>query len=1264
MASSRSVAPPPGPSSRVARYFVMHPQVGWPLLLLTLVLGIGSYRMLPQRKDPFVPPRVAVATCTWPGASALETEASVTRPIEEAIGSSSAVDHMDSSSRTNGVSVAVTLREGLSEREVGQALASIDRRLRSLSTLPKGAGPVRLHDDVGDTATVLLALSSGPVSEAELEIRALSLERVLAESRAGKNSSGRVALVASFPTATDPEPFLELAGVLVRLVELRGAKDAVIVSGSGFVAVDATLSNGASTWHEIVTEASDGGLGIEALPRGLWPFAIVDEPESLRKALRKSSGDRYDDAALATYSAQLASRLRSVPLVASVSIAASPAHTITVDYSNARLTAFGTTKEQLEAAILAFDIPAAGGSLTEGARTVALSASSAVRSAEALRQVPIGIDGAGMTRRLGDVAKVDLRLSTLSPYLAYRTPQAPEAGRRRAKAVVLAVQMKVDERIDSFSKELTTALDEAHASLPEGVLLERVSDQPAQVREKVDLLGASLFEAIALIVVIGLIGYRGWRTALVLALSIPVTLAMTVTIMAILRVDIQQVSLASLILALGLLVDDPVVAADSISTELERGERPETAAWLGPSRLARAIFYATATNLVAYLPFLLLTGDVGRFVYALPIVVGASLFASRIVSMTFVPLLGHAFLRAPVTRLRSVGVPTDERPLASTAAYRAVLNWCLVRRGAILCGASMGLVLSLLVGTGLKTSLFPRDEGRLFVVDVSLPEDASLSATENIVARAESMVAEAAASTSGGKPSSLRAITSFVGGGAPRFWYSFAPRPRGSNVGQIMVEVEHEAALAPLATATAGLLDRRIAGARFDIRHLENGKSGVMPVELRVVGDDVRELRRIGDSLKRRLAASPFARNARDDWETDRLRISFEANGKAAANGITKMDIARAVVEASQGLPLGELRTPLESIPILGRSGATRVEEITVLSRTLRSPIPLSQVADRTLQLEPEVIVHRDHVRALTVSALVLEGSLASDVMTDMRQSIAEERSNLPPGYSIQVGGTEADFLRVRSEATLVAVVSFAGIALMLLLSFRRIVKVALVLAAIPFGIGGGFVALRLAGVPLGFMAIVGLISLAGVIVSHILVLFDYLEEAEARGESFEVAIVSAGLQRMRPVLVTIAATVFGLVPLALHGGALWQPLCYAQMGGLIVATVVTLFVVPLMYTVCVRDLGWVSWHIGANQGGAVVPLRPPPRRSGSIAEVLARFDPEVLARKLPHLQEPDVYRDASTLVLPSTRQAGGLDHEAPAPMQIVAASPRRLRSR
>src|ERR1051325_9711473 len=370
----------------------------------------------------------------------------------------------------------------------------------------------------------------------------------------------------------------------------------------------------------------------------------------------------------------------------------------------------------------------------------------------------VTLDPAGEFKSVDEIGNVQVRTSSgSSVYLrdlvdvvrGYESParfqnffnwRDSQGNWQRSRAITLSVQMRSGEQIAEFGKQVDVALAGLKDQMPQDLIYARTSDQPLQVEESIDLFMKSLYEAIILVVFIALIGLWEWRSALLMAFSIPITLAMTFGMMHVLGIDLQQVSIATLIIALGLLVDDPVVAGDAIKRDLAAGHPPIIASWLGPTKLATAILYATITNIVAYLPFLMIKGNTGEFIYTLPVVIACSLVASRLVSMTFIPLLSYYLLK-----------PKFEMPIAErrqkgfAAKYYRLGSWAINHRWKVMAGALLFLLGGGVIAAQLKTQFFPKDLSYLSYVDVWLPTDAPLSATSEAAAHSEDIIREVVA---------------------------------------------------------------------------------------------------------------------------------------------------------------------------------------------------------------------------------------------------------------------------------------------------------------------------------------------------------------------------------------------------------------------------------------------------------------------------------------------------------------------------------------
>jgi multidrug efflux pump subunit AcrB len=696
-------------------------------------------------------------------------------------------------------------------------------------------------------------------------------------------------------------------------------------------------------------------------------------------------------------------------------------------------------------------------------------------------------------------------------------------------------------------------------------------------------------------VLVSLIGFWEWRSALLMALSIPVTLALTLGLMHLLHIDLQQVSIATLIIALGLLVDDPVVAGDAIKRELALGTARRVAAWVGPTRLATAIMFATITNIVAYLPFLLLAGTTGEFLYSLPVVITCSLVASRLVSMTFVPLLGYYLLR-----------PVAERSLAERR-QRGFAAWYYRIGGAAIDHRWAALALSLIVLAGgawcltrLKSQFFPKDLAYLSYADVWLPEDAPLALTNMAAREAEAVIREVADTYGAQHPEKdgrprrvLESLTTFVGGGSPRFWFSVSPELQQLNYAQIVVQVRDKHDTGHLVGPLQDALSSRVPGARIDVRQLETGKPVGLPVAVRISGTDVPTLRALAGRATEIFRAVPQADRVRDDWGGESPVMRFQTDPERAnLAGVTNLDVALASVAALSGYPVATLREGDRQIPVLARlRGRERAQledlgSLYVYSSQGHQRVPLGQIATVEYGLQAEKIRRRSQFRTITVAAVPTGTALASEVMAAARPKLAELKRTLPPGYVMEIGGEEEAQVEGFHNLAVVLLISVAAIFLALVFQFKHAFKPLIVFAAVPYGVAGATAALWALGAPFGFMAFLGIISLIGVIVSHVIVLFDFIEEKHAEGEPLREALLDAGILRLRPVLITVGATVIALVPLATHGGPLWEPLCYAQIGGLTAATFITLLLVPVLYSIFVLDLKLVVWETGGVHGG------------------------------------------------------------------------------
>ena len=914
----------------------------------------------------------------------------------------------------------------------------------------------------------------------------------------------------------------------------------------------------------------------------VWDPIVITPGVALVDVLERDAGPKYSYRELDDFTDRIEKAIKLAPEASRVTRVGVIEEQIEARYSQNRLAAFGIIPAAIRDVLQSRNTTVPAGSVNAEGRELALEQTGEFRTLADIDTAVFTQAANGTPIYLRDIGSVHRGYQHPARLLSYYTWRDDDGRWLRGRAITLSTEMKKGEQIDRFGTAARSRVEDIRQSLPADLVIGTTSDQQRQVREKLDLFNRSLWEAVVLVVLVSLVGFWEWRSALLMALSIPVTLAMTFGLMQLVGLDIQQMSIASLIIALGLLVDDPVVAGDAITRELAQGQPRSIAAWLGPEKLSKAIMYATITNIAAYLPFLLLGGDVGRYIYSLPVTIACSLVASRVVSMSFLPLLAYYILKAPGN------VATDRsRDSRFGRAYKRAVTFAIDHRWKVLATSSLGLAAGAFFVTHLHRQFFPRDNFYLAYVDVRLPEDAPIAQTAWVARQADLVIREVTNEhdRSDGAGPSLASITSFIGAGGPRFWFSVRPEPPAPNYAQLLLQFTRSEDTNRLVGPLQEALSSRVPGARIDVRTVETGPPTIIPVSMRILGDDARVLHAQAEKLRAILKASPFVINVRDDWGNDAIRTRLEIDhDRAGLAGVSSHDIAVSMYSGVTGAPIRYLREGRKNIPIVQlmdygeRQTVTDLSQLYVYSSQAPVRFTLGQISRLTYSPEMAVIHRVNQYRAINVAALPAPGRLADEVTGPLMSRLREFEHQLPAGYRFEIVGELKEQLKGQQRSMTVVIASVIAIYLALVFQFRNAVKPFIVFAGIPFGAVGAFASLWLTGMPMGFLAILGITSLIGVIVSHVIVLFDFIEDQRELGAPLRDALIDAGIRRIRPVLITVGATVLALFPLALHGGPLWEALCYAQIGGLTLATAVTLFLVPVFYAVFVFDLKVIPW--------------------------------------------------------------------------------------
>ncbi len=1159
---------------------------------------------MPQRKDPVIPVRTAVVITPWPGASADDVEQLVTRGIERRVSENTNVHEIRSISRSSLSVIYVEIGEDIAD--TGREFDDIALKLETIDDLPPAAGPIRFIKDFGDTAALMLTVASPPASEIGVELRGRSLSRRIdrLRSQAGRDvADDRVTVVYLFAQAVSLDAVRPRLPLVSRFIETAGlGRDVQFLEGPGYIGWDFATTRPDS---EIGSEASrfiSEELREAELHPDSWGLSVIRDPSEAVARIAEVAGDKYSYRELDDFTELISRTFLAQPLVAKVTRSGVWEERVFLEYSQERLASYGLQPAALRDILGARNARLPGGLMQIEDKLLTIDASGDFESESDLNDVLIATDPNRPAIYLRDLVDVVRGYQTPPRFLNFMTWRDDEGNWRRSRAITLGIQMRSRGQIGEFGELIEETLTQLKPQLPEDLILARTSDQPRQVTESIGQFMSSLYQAVVLVVLVALVGFWQWRPTAIIAVSIPLSIAITFGLMNLLGLDLQQVSIASLIIALGLLVDDPIVATDAIQQNIARGHSPKVAAWLGPTKLARPMYFTTITNIVAYLPFLLLEGNKGRFLVSLPIVLACTLVASRLVAMTYVPLFGSILLKPdPDTETLK-----EARSEGWTGTYYRLGHLALRNRKKIAVVSLVTVIgLGAFFATHLKRMFFPKDFSYLSYVDVWLPEDAPITTTNEAAKIAEEVIRTEAAAFAAQRgleeQDVLEALTTFVGGGGPRFWFSVAPEIQQLNYSQVIVRVRDKTLTRHLVGPLQHALSERVPGARVDVRELETGEPVGVPVSIRITGEDIPTLRALAEEAKEIFRAVPIAARVRDDWGAESFSVKLKIDpDRANLVGISNRDVALSALYGTVGFPITSLRDGDNEIPVVARlkmeerSQLGDLQNLYVYSSARNRRVPLGVVSSVGYEMQNEKVLRRNQFRTIQVGCFPVPGTLPLEVMDAARDRLTAFAASLPPGYTMEIGGEEEKQVKGLREISVIMALLAAAIYLALVVQFSHAIKPAILFTAIPFGMVGALGFLWVTGAPLGFMALLGIASLIGLITSQVIIYFDSVEEMRSKGSGLEEALLDSCLTRMRAVLVSVGSTVLGLVPLAMQGGPLWEPLTYAQIGGLTTAAFIILLLIPVLYTVFVKDLRLVAWIPGAREAAVDSPFPQP----------------------------------------------------------------------
>ncbi|MGF7159440.1 multidrug efflux pump subunit AcrB [Rhodoligotrophos appendicifer] len=892
-----------------------------------------------------------------------------------------------------------------------------------------------------------------------------------------------------------------------------------------------------------------------ALPAGIVGPGFDDEYGDVYSALYMLSGDTVSPAQLKSIGEEMRQTLLRVPDVEKVDLIGVRPERIYIEFSHTKLATLGVTPQQIFDSVAQQNEVVAGGAIDTAADRINLRVTGAFQGVDAIEAVPIAV---GSTLfRLGDVAEV-------KP--GYEDPPSFLIRQHGRPAIGLGVSMSKGANIITLGENLKSAMAGITAELPVGIEITQVADQPHIVEESVGEFLKTFMEALGIVLLVSFLSL-GLRTGVVVALSVPLVLAIVFVIMFAAGMDLHRITLGALIIALGLLVDDAIIAIEMMVVKMEQGWDRSRAATFAWTSTAFPMLTGTLVTAAGFLPVGFAKSGAGEYAGGIFWVVGIALIASWFVAVIFTPYLGFKLL--PDMKKGDVE-HAHENALYDGRLYRPLkhlIALCIRWRKTVVL-VTVALFAVAVVGFGsVQQQFFPTSTRNELFVEMRMPEGTAIGATEKVAEQAERLIE--------GDPD-VASATTYVGRGAPRFWLGLNPVLPNANFAQIVIvakDIEGRERL-------KARLERQIANgalgeARVRVDRFVFGPPVGFPVQFRVIGPDPLEVRTIAAQVREIMAQDQAVIDPHLNWGEQTKSVTLRVDqDRARAMGLTPAQVSQTLQTLLTGYTITQQRRGIDLIDIVARAvPEERLDLDHLASLTVATvngvAVPLGQIARIAYDFEEPILWRRNRDLVLTVRGDVIDGVQPPDVTTRLLPKLDPIVKALPEGYRIETGGSIEESAKANKALVAVFPVMIIAMMTLLMIQLQSFSRLALVMITAPLGLIGATAALLVANMPFGFNATLGMIALAGMIMRNTVILVDQIDTDIAAGHAQDQAIVDATVRRARPVVLTALAAVLGMIPLTTS--AFWGPMAVTIMGGLIVATVLTLLVVPALYALWFR---------------------------------------------------------------------------------------------
>jgi multidrug efflux pump len=902
-------------------------------------------------------------------------------------------------------------------------------------------------------------------------------------------------------------------------------------------------------WYDVRKKVGDIR---HTLPQGVVGPFFNDEFGDTFGNIYALSGEGFDYATLKDYAERIELELHRVPDVGKIELVGLQDEKIWIELSNTKLATLGVPLGAVQQAMDQQNAIAPASFVETPTDRVQLRVSGRFDSVQEIADFPIRVGDRSF--RLGDVAEVKR---------GFADPAAPRMRFMGENAIGIAVAMRAGGDIIRLGDVLDTEFARLQENLPVGMTLKKVSDQPAAVRAGVAEFVQVLAEAVIIVLLVSFFSL-GFRTGLVVALSIPLVLAMTFAAMHYFGIGLHKISLGALVLGLGLLVDDAIIAVEMMAVKMEQGFSRMKAAAFAYQSTAFPMLTGTLVTAAGFLPIATAASSTGEYTRSIFQVVTLSLILSWIAAVVFIPYLGYKLL--PTPKPHGDGPAHDPYATRFYQRVRAWVTWCVRFRKTVIAVTVAAFVVSILMFRFVPQQFFPSSTRLELMVDLELAEGSSLIATEAVARRLEVELA---------KRTDIETYVAHVGTGTPRFYLPLDQKFPQASFAQFVILTKDIESRESARAFLIKLFDEKFSDVQARVSRLENGPPVGFPIQFRISGEHVDEVRRLARQVAAKVRANEAVTNVNLDWDESskvvRLHIDQE---RARVLGISSAEVAAFLRGSLSGTSVSTYRDGNELIEILLRGPAQEREQLSLLG-SLSVPagngraVPLSQIATLEYGFEDGIIWHRNRLPTITVRADIYGEKTPPSVTAEILPTLEEIRASLPNGYLLETGGTVEDSNRGSRSVAAGVPLFLLVVMTLLMLQLRSFPRAIMVLMTAPLGLIGVVAFLLVFRVPFGFVAMLGTIALSGMIMRNSVILVDQIEQDISSGQPPGEAVVEATVRRFRPIVLTALAAVLAMIPLS--RSVFFGPMAVAIMGGLIVATALTLLFLPALYAAWFR---------------------------------------------------------------------------------------------